>query len=42
MTFIHDGFLLHTAAARRLYDEHAAGQPIFDYHCHLPPAGHCQ
>ena len=38
MTFIHDGFLLHSAAARRLYAEHAAGQPVFDYHSHLPPA----
>ena len=38
MTFIHDGFLLHSEAARRLYLEHAAGQPVFDYHSHLPPA----
>ena len=37
MTFIHDGFLLQSAAARRLYDEHAATLPIFDYHSHLPP-----
>jgi glucuronate isomerase len=37
MAFIHDGFLLQGAAARRLYDEHAAAQPIFDYHSHLPP-----
>lgn len=35
--FIHDDFLLSTPAARRLYHEHAAGQPIFDYHCHLSP-----
>ena len=38
MPFISDDFLLHSAAARRLYHEHAAGQPILDYHCHLPPA----
>src|SRR5688572_5216405 len=38
MPFITDDFLLHSAAARRLYHEHAAGQPILDYHCHLPPA----
>src|SRR4051794_15676303 len=38
MTFIHDGFLLHSDAARTLYDRHAAGQPVFDYHSHLPPA----
>jgi glucuronate isomerase len=37
MAFIQDGFLLHSAAARRLYDSHAAGQPIYDYHSHLPP-----
>ncbi len=36
--FIHDDFLLRSAAARRLYHEHAARQPIIDYHCHLPPA----
>jgi glucuronate isomerase len=35
--FIHDGFLLHTKAARSLYEKHAAKQPILDYHCHLPP-----
>ena len=38
MPFISDDFLLHTDAARRLYHDHAAGQPILDYHCHLPPA----
>src|SRR3989337_2977956 len=37
MSFIHDGFLLNNAAARRLYEAHAAPQPIFDYHNHLPP-----
>lgn len=37
MTFIHDDFLLETAAARELYHRHAAGQPILDYHCHLSP-----
>lgn len=37
MAFIHDGFLLHSAPARRLYDDHAAPRPIFDYHSHLPP-----
>lgn len=38
MAFIHDDFLLTTPAARRLYHEFAAGQPILDYHNHLPPA----
>ena len=36
-TFLPDDFLLTTRWARRLYFEHAAPQPIFDYHCHLPP-----
>ena len=36
--FLPDDFLLTTPWARRLYTEHAAPQPIFDYHCHLPPA----
>ncbi len=35
--FIHDDFLLHTDAARDLYHHFAEGQPIYDYHCHLPP-----
>ncbi len=30
-------FLLQTETARRLYFEYAAGLPIVDYHCHLPP-----
>ena len=37
MPFIHEDFLLETRAARRLYHEFAATQPILDYHCHLPP-----
>jgi len=37
MQFIHDDFLLSTPAARRLYHEFAAPEPIFDYHCHLSP-----
>jgi glucuronate isomerase len=35
--FLHENFLLTTKWARRLYFDHAAAQPIFDYHCHLPP-----
>jgi glucuronate isomerase len=34
--FIHDDFLLHTEAARRLYHGYAAAEPILDYHSHLP------
>jgi glucuronate isomerase len=37
MAFIHDDFLLESAAARRLYHQHAAAEPILDYHCHLSP-----
>jgi glucuronate isomerase len=33
--FIHDDFLLKTAAAQRLYHEFAAGLPIIDFHNHL-------
>jgi glucuronate isomerase len=36
-TFLDDNFLLSNDVARRLYRDHAAPQPIFDYHCHLPP-----
>jgi glucuronate isomerase len=35
--FMTDDFLLDTEFARRLYHGFAAQQPIFDYHCHLPP-----
>ncbi len=38
MPFIHDDFLLSTDTARRLFHEHAIHPPIYDYHCHLPPA----
>ncbi len=37
MSFIHEDFLLGTKAAQRLYHEYAEGEPILDYHCHLPP-----
>ncbi|MBX2927785.1 MAG: glucuronate isomerase [Saprospiraceae bacterium] len=37
MTFLNDNFMLHTAAAQRLYHEFAAPMPIVDYHNHLPP-----
>ena len=37
MKFISDNFLLHSDAAVRLYHDHAANQPILDYHCHLSP-----
>ncbi len=37
MPFIHDDFLLPSRAARRLYHDYAAPEPILDYHNHLPP-----
>jgi len=37
MNFIHEDFLLTTRTARRLYHQYAATEPIFDFHCHLPP-----
>lgn len=35
--FLNKDFLLETPTAQRLYHEYAAGLPIIDYHCHLPP-----
>ena len=36
MSFIHDNFLLHSAAAERLYHGYAEPEPLLDYHSHLP------
>jgi glucuronate isomerase len=36
--FMDDDFMLGGTAARTLYHGHAASLPIFDYHCHVPPA----
>ncbi len=35
--FMDENFLLQTETAKKLYHEHAAKMPIFDYHCHIPP-----
>jgi len=35
--FMDKNFLLTNATAEKLYHEEAAGEPIFDYHCHLIP-----
>src|SRR5208337_3958236 len=35
--FLSEDFLLSNDAARRLYHQFAASQPILDYHCHLSP-----
>jgi glucuronate isomerase len=37
MKFCGDDFLLSNRTARELYHGVAAGQPIIDYHCHIPP-----
>jgi glucuronate isomerase len=37
MNFIHEDFLLQNRTARRLFQKFAEEEPIFDYHCHLPP-----
>ena len=36
--FMDRNFLLQTETAQRLYHQHAAKQPIIDYHCHLVPS----
>jgi glucuronate isomerase len=35
--FMDNNFLLSNRTAEKLYHEAAAGEPIFDYHCHLIP-----
>ena len=36
-SFLDEHFLLESKTAQRLYHDYAAGMPIIDYHCHLPP-----
>jgi glucuronate isomerase len=36
--FLNEDFLLDNETAKLLYHEHACKMPIYDYHCHLPPA----
>ncbi len=35
--FIDEDFLLANKQARAVYHDYAAAEPIYDYHCHLPP-----
>jgi len=35
--FMDKNFLLQTETAQKLYHNHAAQMPIFDYHCHISP-----
>jgi len=37
VSFLTEDFLLGNDVARELYHDYAAREPIFDYHCHLPP-----
>jgi glucuronate isomerase len=37
-SFLPENFLLSNRTSERLYFEFAQAQPIFDYHCHIPPA----
>ena len=36
--FMDADFLLENDVAKKLYHEHAEKMPIYDYHCHIPPA----
>ncbi|MCK5675998.1 MAG: glucuronate isomerase, partial [Verrucomicrobia bacterium] len=35
--FMDENFILQTETAQRLYHDHAAKMPIYDFHCHLSP-----
>ncbi len=35
--FMDENFMLQTKTAAKLYHDHAAKMPIYDYHCHLSP-----
>ncbi|MCD8237950.1 MAG: glucuronate isomerase [Clostridiales bacterium] len=37
MGFIDENFLLKTETAKKLFNDYAKGEPIFDFHCHLNP-----
>jgi glucuronate isomerase len=37
-SFLPENFLLSTRTSEKLYFEIAEALPIFDYHCHIPPA----
>jgi glucuronate isomerase len=36
--FLAENFLLSTTTSEKLYFQFAQHLPIFDYHCHIPPA----
>ncbi|MGB0369748.1 MAG: glucuronate isomerase [Opitutales bacterium] len=37
MSFLTEDFLLQSEPAKKLYHEYSKDEPIYDYHCHLPP-----
>ena len=37
MNFIDKDFLLKNETAKKLFNDYAKNQPIFDFHCHLSP-----
>ncbi len=37
MAFLTENFLLHSPTAVKLYHDHGAKMPIYDYHCHIDP-----
>ena len=39
--FMDKDFMLQSPTAQHLYHDYAAGMPICDYHCHIPPPPAC-
>ena len=37
MGFIDENFLLKTETAKKLFNDYAKAEPIYDFHCHLNP-----
>ena len=37
MGFIDENFLLKTETAKKLFNDYAKNEPIYDFHCHLNP-----
>ena len=37
MAFISDNFFLQSEPSQKLFHEYCKDEPIYDYHCHLPP-----
>ena len=37
-SFLPENYLLSTRMSEKLYFDFAQAMPLFDYHCHIPPA----